>query len=58
MGSTGKSRAICLAVFAFWRCARVRLNMVLFVCGAELGPARVPFALCGSDARVLEQPYA
>ena len=31
MGSTGKSRAICLAVFAFWRCARVRLNMVLCV---------------------------
>ena len=34
MGSTGKSRAICFAVFAFWRCARVRLNMVLLRCTA------------------------
>ena len=38
MGSTGKSRAICFAVFAFWRCARVRLNMVLLRFAAPIFP--------------------
>ena len=56
MGSTGKSRAICFAVSAFCRWARVRLNMVLLrLCDALVLVASRPVQALQSAEKPLRE---